>query len=194
MDLRALSQGRSALVLRGVIAFLFGVVASNMPEGVSADTLVTLLGVWALAEGAATLRQGLPRLGPAGGTVPQPAVLAVGGLAVLVGVVAVLGLGLSSTALIWLLAAWLTVRAVAEVVIAFTQIPNRPRVFMALTAVVDLAVVAVLATHSTGSVVNAAMYVGVLIALWGALTLGLGLATKAVLVFTPEGPRLLSPR
>jgi hypothetical protein len=65
---------------------------------------------------------------------------------------------------------------------------------MGLAAVVDLGIAAVLASHTTGTVVNASMYVGVLMALWGALTLGLGLATKAVLVFTPEGPRLLSPR
>jgi uncharacterized membrane protein HdeD (DUF308 family) len=194
MDLHALGQGRSALVLRGVIAFLFGVVASNMPEGVTPDKLVTLLGVWALAEGAATVRQALPRTGTTGRVERQPAVLAVGGLAVLVGTLAVLGLGLSSTALIWLLAGWLTVRAAAELVAGFTAGPRRTRVLMGLAALVDLGIVAVLALHSTGSVVDAAMYAGVLIAAWGALMLGLGLATKAVLVFTPEGPRLLSPR
>ncbi len=88
MDLHALGQGRSALVTRGVIAFLFGVVASNMPEGVSADTLLTLLGVWALAEGAATIRQGYPRVAKTGRPEAQPAVVAVGGLAVVVGVLA----------------------------------------------------------------------------------------------------------
>ena len=194
MDLHALGQGRSALVTRGVIAFLFGVVASNMPEGVSAGTLVTLLGVWALAEGAATIRQGYPRVATTGRPEAQPAVLAVGGLAVVVGVLAVLGLGLSSTVLLWLLAGWLAVRAAAELITGFTAGPTRTRVLMGLAAVVDLGIAAVLATHTTGTVVNAAMYAGVLIALWGVLTLGLGLATKAVLVFTPEGPRLLSPR
>ena len=49
------------LLVRGGIAFLVGVVVSNQP-GASADALMTLFGLWAVAEGAATIRQAYARV------------------------------------------------------------------------------------------------------------------------------------
>ena len=61
MDPHALSQGRTMLLVRGGIAFLIGVVISNQP-GASADALMNLFGLWALLEGAATIRQAYARV------------------------------------------------------------------------------------------------------------------------------------
>ncbi len=109
MDPHALSQGRTMLLVRGGIAFLIGVVISNQP-GASADSLMNLFGFWALLEGAATIRQAYARVDQSDKIAARPVLLVLGGVAVVAGIVAILGLGLSSTALTWVLAAWILVR------------------------------------------------------------------------------------
>ncbi len=106
------------LLVRGGIAFLFGVVVSNQP-GASADSLMTLFGLWAVAEGAATIRQAYARVDQSHRIEARPILLVLGGVAVVAGIVAVLGLGLSSATLTWVLAAWLLVRVGFEVVAAY---------------------------------------------------------------------------
>ena len=97
------------LLVRGGIAFLVGVVVSNQP-GASADSLMTLFGLWAVAEGAATIRQAYARVDQSHRIEARPILLVLGGVAVVAGIVAVLGLGLSSATLTWVLAAWVLVR------------------------------------------------------------------------------------
>jgi uncharacterized membrane protein HdeD (DUF308 family) len=190
MDPHALSQGRTMLLVRGGIAFLVGVVISNQP-GASADSLMTLFGLWAVLEGAATIRQAYARVDQSDKIAARPALLVLGGVAVVAGLVAILGLGLSSTALTWVLAAWILVRVGFEVWCAFAAPITRIRVLFALSAVVDLALVTFLVTHATGSVSDLALMGGGIVALWGALTLVIGMIAARVDLITAAGPRLL---
>jgi len=190
MDPHALSQGRTMLLVRGGIAFLVGVVISNQP-GASADSLMTLFGLWAVLEGAATIRQAYARVDQSDKIAARPALLVLGGVAVVAGLVAILGLGLSSTALTWVLAAWILVRVGLEVWCAFAAPITRIRVLFALSAVVDLALVTFLVTHATGSVSDLALMGGGIVALWGALTLVIGMIAARVDLITAAGPRLL---
>jgi uncharacterized membrane protein HdeD (DUF308 family) len=190
MDPHALSQGRTMLLVRGGIAFLIGVVISNQPEA-SADALMTLFGLWALLEGAATIRQAYARVDQSDKIAARPALLVLGGVAVVAGVLAILGLGLSTTALTWVLAACILVRVGCEVWCAFAAPITRIRVLFALSALVDLALVAFLVTHTTGSVSDLALVGGGIVALWGAVTLVIGMAAARVDLITAAGPRLL---
>ena len=190
MDPHALSQGRTMLLLRGGIAFLVGVVISNQP-GASADSLMTLFGIWALLEGAATLRQAYARVDQSEKIAARPVLLVLGGVAVVAGLLAIFGLGLSSKALTWMLAAWILVRVGFEVWCAIVAPLNRIRVLFALSAIVDLVLVAFLVTHTTGSVSDLALVGGSIVALWGMITLVIGMVASKVDLITAAGPRLL---
>ena len=190
MDPHALSQGRTMLLVRGGIAFLVGVIISNQP-GASADALMNLFGLWAVLEGAATIRQAYARVDQSETIAARPALLVLGGVAVVAGVLAILGLGLSTTALTWVLAAWILVRVGFELWCAYAAPIARIRVLFALSAVVDLALVTFLVTHATGSVSDLALMGGGIVALWGALTLVIGMIAARVDLITAAGPRLL---
>jgi uncharacterized membrane protein HdeD (DUF308 family) len=190
MDPHALSQGRTMLLVRGGIAFLIGVVISNQP-GTSADKLMTLFGIWALLEGAATLRQAYARVDQSEKIAARPVLLLLGGVAVVAGLLAIFGLGLSSTALTWVLAAWILVRVGFELWCAYAAPITRIRVLFALAAIVDLVLVAFLVTHTTGSVTDLALIGGSIVALWGMITLVIGMAASKVDLITAAGPRML---
>ena len=190
MDPHALSQGRTMLLVRGGIAFLIGVVISNRP-GVSADALMNLFGLWAVLEGAATIRQAYARVDQSEKIAARPVLLVLGGVAVVAGALAILGLGLSTKALTWVLAAWIIVRVGFEVWCAIVAPLTRIRVLFALAAIVDLVLVAFLVTHTTGSVSDLALVGGSIVALWGMITLVIGMVASKVDLITAAGPRLL---
>ena len=181
------------LLVRGGIAFLFGVILSNQP-GASADLLMTLFGLWAIIEGAATIRQAYARVDQSLRIEARPVLLVLGGVALVVGIVCVLGLGLSTEALTWVLAAWILFRVGFELLCAFVAPLTRIRVLFGLSAVVDIALVAFLVTHASGSVTDLALMGGGIVALWGALTLVIGMIAARVDLITAAGPRMLQSR
>jgi uncharacterized membrane protein HdeD (DUF308 family) len=180
------------MLVRGGIAFLVGVIVSNQ-EGISATSLAVIWGVWALAEGAATLRQAYPPTGTSSRAEAQPVLLLMGGIALAVGVLVVVVPGLSVAGLTWLLAGWFAVRAVFEGLGAYAA-RSKARVLLGAAALVDLGLVALFVTHTSGSVVDLALFGGGLAMIWSLLYLSLGLVTTQVLEWTPEGPRLLARR
>jgi len=91
------------IVLRGLAAFLFGLVAIFWP-GVSLAVLVTIIGIYALIDGALTTGLAL-RLPPEQGRRSLLLVTGISGLAI--GLVSVLWPQVTITLLIYLLAAWL---------------------------------------------------------------------------------------
>jgi len=192
VDLHALSLGRAMLVVRGLIGFLTGVVASNNP-GSTADRVILLLGVWTLLEGAALVRQAYPPSGTSRRAELQPALVALGGLGVLVGAVTVLAPGLSTSTLIWLVAVWFAARAVAEGIATATAPQSRSRLFLGLATLVDLGLVVVLVTNTSGGGSALVLFSGALASVWGGLHLALGVKAGNK---TPEAVagRLLAPR
>jgi hypothetical protein len=189
---RALTLGRAMLVTRGAIAFVVGVVTSNQP-GISASTLVLILGVWALLEGATTIRQGYLRWGTPPRVDVQPIVVVLGGVALAAAAIVVVVPGLSTTTLTWVLAAWLAVRAGFELLGAYTA-TAKARLAMGAAVLVDIGLVAILVTHATGSVTNLALFGGALASMWGCLYFVLGALAKPVRAVVVPGPRLLSGR
>lgn len=91
------------IVLRGLAAILFGLVAIFWP-GISLAALVTLFGAYALLDGAVTLALSLRLPGDS----PGRSFLTITGIAsLLVGLVSVLWPQVTVTLLIYILAAWL---------------------------------------------------------------------------------------
>ena len=181
------------LLARGAIAFLIGVIVSNQP-GATAGLLMTLFGLWAVAEGAATIRQAYARVDQSHRIEARPVLLVLGGVAVVAGILAVLGLGLSSTSLTWVLAVWIVVRVGFELWCAYVAPLTRIRVLFALSAIVDVALIAFLVTHTSGSVSDLALIGGGIVALWGLLTLVIGMIAARVDLITAAGPRMLAAR
>jgi uncharacterized membrane protein HdeD (DUF308 family) len=193
MDLHALCQGRSMLLARAAAAFLIGVVASNNAT-LTAGALVTLFGVWTLLDGAATVWQAYQPTGPDRSAELTPAVRIVGGIGILVGVLAVLDPGFSDAVLTWVLAAWFAFRAVTEIAVVASRVAGRIRVVLTLVAVADLGLVALLATHTSGSVADVSLFGGGLASVWGLLLFFLAAFAGKTLKREDVGPRLLAPR
>lgn len=192
MDLHALSLGRSMMFARGGIAFLAGAITTNQ-QGISATSLIVIWGVWALLDGAATVRQGYPPTGTSHRVEAQPAMLLMGGVALAAAVLVVVVPGLSVSTMTWLLAGWFAVRALFEGMGAYAA-RSKARVLLGAAALVDLGLVAVFVTHTSGSVVDLALFGGGLALVWGMLYLSLGLATARVLDWAAKGPRMLARR
>jgi uncharacterized membrane protein HdeD (DUF308 family) len=180
------------LVVRGCIAFVAGVWAGNSP-GMSADGAVTLLGIWTLAEGAALVRQAYPPTGTTARAQAQPALMALGGLGLAAGALTVVAPSISTSVIIWVLGAWFAVRGAAEVVATPATTPSRARLFLGLSAVVDLVLATVLMTHTTGTATSIVLFGGGLAALWGVLHVGLGLYAGNK-IREEAGSPLLAPR
>jgi uncharacterized membrane protein HdeD (DUF308 family) len=192
VDLHALSLGRSMMLARGGIAFVVGACAANQ-SAMTATSLIVVWGVWALADGAATLRQAYPPSGTSARAKAQPVMLVLGGVSLVVGVLSIAVFGLSPETLTWVLAGWFAVRAGFETLGAYA-VRAKARTLLGAAALADLGLVAVFATHTSGSVVNLALFGGGLTLVWSLLYLTLGLVTPKVHEWTPEGPRLLSRR
>jgi len=105
----AMAKNWWALLIRGILAVLFGVLAFAKPD-VTLLTLVLLFGVYTLADGIMALFVG-------GITRAWWLVLA-GGLGVLVGIYAFINPRITAVALLYLIAAWAMVRGVFEIVAA----------------------------------------------------------------------------
>ena len=192
MDLHALSLGRSMMLTRGGIAFLIGVITSNQ-EGISATSLAVIWGLWALLDGAATVRQGYPPSGTSRRAEARPVMLVMGGIAIAVGVLVVVVPGLSVATATWLLAGWFAVRALFEALGAVAA-RSKARLLLGAAALVDVGLVWLFVTHTSGSVVDLALFGGGLAMIWSLIYMSLALATAHVAEWTAEGPRLLAPR
>ena len=193
MDLHALSQGRLMLVVRGTIAFLIGLIISNN-AGLSADTVLMLIGVWTLLDGVAVIWQAYQPTHPGRPAEMHPALRVVGAVGIAVGVLAVVVPGISAGTLIWLLAAWFAFRAVVQVTAVLSGVPGRSATFLVLAAVADLGLVAILMTHRTGSIESIALFGGGIAFAWGVLQMFLGGVAGKTPKRETVGPRLLAPR
>jgi uncharacterized membrane protein HdeD (DUF308 family) len=113
--LRTLAQNWWAIVLRGVCAVLFGVLAFSWP-GITLAVLILFYGAYALVEGVLAVAWAL--VGRRGGSFPWGVLLS--GLAgVVVGIWTFMYPGITALALVYLIAAWAAVRGIFEIIAAF---------------------------------------------------------------------------
>jgi uncharacterized membrane protein HdeD (DUF308 family) len=108
------SQFWWTLVLRGVVAILFGVLAFMWP-GVTLSVLILLFGAYALVDGIAAIIMGIKDYGD---RERWWATLLSGVVSALAGLVAFFMPGITALALLTLIAFWAIVRGVFEIVAA----------------------------------------------------------------------------
>jgi uncharacterized membrane protein HdeD (DUF308 family) len=97
------------LLIRGILAVLFGIMAFTLPD-LTVVTLVLLYGVYAFADGLTAIW--------VGGRARAWWFVLLGVLGVVVGVITFIYPGITAVALLYLIAAWAVVRGVFEVVTA----------------------------------------------------------------------------
>jgi len=176
MELDWLRVSWQLLVVRGVIATVFGIVAMAWPVE-TITVLVVLWGIWALVDGvtwlaqSVSVAQGTARLLFAG----------MGALALIVSAIAVFRPQVAATAVTWVLGAWLLVRAVTELVLAFTKAPPAPRALLVLSALVDGAIGIVFVANPGKAAVGVAWLLGLLAIVWGLVFIALGIAARHAL-------------
>jgi uncharacterized membrane protein HdeD (DUF308 family) len=114
VDLETLTRNWWAVLLRGLVGILFGIVTLVSP-GISLAALVLLFGAYALADGVLLIVSAIRRHN----TNERPGVLALEGiLGVIAGVATFLWPGITALALLFLIAAWAVVTGIVEIVAA----------------------------------------------------------------------------
>jgi uncharacterized membrane protein HdeD (DUF308 family) len=169
-----MTAGWQFLVVRGVLAVLFGIVAAAWPIS-TAVALVVLWGVWAAVDGVSSLATALRR-----GTHPWArlghGLMGLVGLAV--AFLAIVRPGLTAVTLTWVLGIWLLARGVVNLALAVTRTPPAPRALLVLGGLVDL-VLGVLFTANPGrAAVGIALTIGLVAILWGVVFIATGLAAR----------------
>jgi uncharacterized membrane protein HdeD (DUF308 family) len=113
MASHALSKSWWLVLLRGIFAILFGVLAFVWP-GLTLIALVTLYGIYAIADGAVALYAALA----GGAPVSRWWLLFAGLLGLTIGIVTLVWPGITAIALLLCIAVWAVVRGVFEIVSA----------------------------------------------------------------------------
>ena len=107
--LDAFTRNWWGLLIRGILAMLFGIMAFTMP-GLTLVTLVLLYGIYALADGLTALW--------VGGLARAWWFVLLGILGVVVGIYTFIYPGITAVALLYLIAAWAIARGIFEIVTA----------------------------------------------------------------------------
>jgi uncharacterized membrane protein HdeD (DUF308 family) len=168
-----MSHFRSALVWRGVLAVIIGVIAVAWP-GITIGAFVILFAVYAfIAAGTDTIRAfRSDRAGPLAGRL----LLAV--VDVAAGVTALAWPGITALAMVWLVAAWAFVGGFAEVGLAFTVGRSAGgRALFALGGLVSIALGVVFAIRPDVGAVTIAQVYGLFSIITGISALVLAVST-----------------
>jgi uncharacterized membrane protein HdeD (DUF308 family) len=186
----ALARNWGWIVLRGIAAIMFGVLALVKPE-IALTTLVLLFGAYALVDGCALVgaaianRKGEQRWG---------ALLVAGLIGIAVGIVTFFVPGLTAVALLAIIAAWAIVMGIAEVVAA---IELRKVIddewLMIITGIVSVAFGVFLIARPAAGALAVVLWIGAFAALSGILQIGFALKLRSwgqtVSTSVPTGQR-----
>ncbi|GAA2141663.1 HdeD family acid-resistance protein [Nocardioides koreensis] len=165
------SIGWKALVARGGVALVFGILAMAWPLE-TATALALLWGLWAIADGFGSLAQGF---WPGAGSGSRWLLVAMGAIALIAGIVAVTSPKVTAVALTWILGIWLIARGVFELAAAATSSTTVPRGLLALAGLVDLVLGILFAANPGKGAVGIAFLLGLVAFAWGAVLLLMGL-------------------
>jgi uncharacterized membrane protein HdeD (DUF308 family) len=161
------------LVVRGVLALVFGVVAIAWPTS-TAIALAVVWGFWALADGIGNLVQAV-RPGPASARL---AFAAMGVIALVAAFFAIFSPSVTAVALTWILGIWLILRGVMELALSFSDSRPAPRGMMLLGAALDFVLGVLFVTNPGASVVGIAVLIGIMALAWGAVFVTIGLMLR----------------
>lgn len=155
------------MLLRGIIAILFGIIAIAAPAS-TAVSLAVVWGIWALFDGigliigAFTLKTGFwGRLG----------LLLMAVIALLAAFIAIFRPGVTAVTLTWILGIWLIARGLFEFIGAFADNQTRSRLMVALIGVLDVVLGFIFVANPGRAAVGLAVTLGILALIWGVFSL-----------------------
>jgi len=164
------------LLLRGVLAVLFGIVALVLP-GIALLTLVILFGIYTLGDGVMLLIAAFRERRPG-----QPARgwLAVGGvLGILIGLVTLFVPAITAIALLYMIAAWAILTGIVAIV---TAIRLRQEIqgewILALIGILSVGLGVLLAMFPGPGALAVVVWIGVYAIVFGVLLAALGLKLR----------------
>jgi uncharacterized membrane protein HdeD (DUF308 family) len=165
-----------AFVLRGIAAVLFGILTFVMP-GMALLTLVFLVGVYALVEGAVNLTSAIRRTGPPGK--PHWPAAVEGVASIIVGLAAFFVPRLTALGLLALIAAWSLVRGVLEVAAAIRLRQEiKGEWMLALSGVLSIAFGILLFMFPGAGALAVVLWIGAYAVVFGGVLIALGLKLR----------------
>ena len=181
--LHALSRNWWALVVRGVLAILFGLATFAWPA-LTLGVLVIFYGAYALVDGAMAIAAAL--LGrPAG--IPWWALLVEGVFGIAVGVIAFAWPGITLLVLLWVMAARAIVGGVFEFVAALRLRKEiQGEWVLALSGILSVALGVLFFARPIAGLLTLAWVIGVYALVFGVLLVGLGLRLRRHAHLTPK--------
>jgi len=162
------------LVMRGILAVLFGIAIMVWPD-VAILTFIVLWGIWALIEGIGALVQAFEPGTPGSA---RALLVLMGLIALVVAFFALFSPGVTAKALTWILGIWLLIRAVFEVVGAFSASQATPRWLILLSAALDLVLGILFVTNPGASAMGIAWVLGLVTVVWGVVFLVTGFLVR----------------
>ena len=168
-----LELGWKILVARGVVAAAFGVVAMVWPLE-TAKGLVLLWGLWALADGAASLVAAVQ----AEVLASRVGYAATGVVSLLAAFFALFQPLTSAVALTWVLGIWLLVRGLAEVYSAVADSDGGPIALRVLAALLSVALGSLFAANPGKAALGITALLGAVALVWGLALVASGLAVR----------------
>ncbi|MDX6294302.1 MAG: hypothetical protein QOH50_3377 [Kribbellaceae bacterium] len=168
-----LNVGWKMLLVRGVIAVLFGIVAIAWPIS-TAIALALLWGFWALFDGIGSLVQAFQPESRGG----RVWLVIMGLIALVAAFFAIFSPAVTAVALTWILGIWLIVRGVFEAIGAFSSSSQLPRWLLLVGAALSLILGLLFVFNPGRAVVAIAVWLGVAAIIWGGVFVAMAIAIR----------------
>jgi uncharacterized membrane protein HdeD (DUF308 family) len=168
-----LNVGWKLLLVRGVIAILFGIVAIAWPIS-TAIALALLWGFWALFDGIGSLVQAFQPESRGG----RVWLVIMGLIALVAAFFAIFSPAVTAVALTWILGIWLIVRGVFEAIGAFSSSSLLPRWLLLAGAALSLILGVLFVSNPGRAVVAIAVWLGVTAIIWGGVFVAMAIAIR----------------
>lgn len=163
-----------AIVIRGIVAVLFGILAVAVP-GLALRALILLFGTYALADGAFALTTALTGTGSAS----RGALVLEGIISIAAGIVTVVWPDLTALTLLYFIAFWAILTGIAEVA---TAIRIRHEVtgewLLALAGMLSILFGIVCVVFPRSGALSLIILIGVYALIFGVILIGLGLRLR----------------
>ncbi|MFV0525162.1 MAG: HdeD family acid-resistance protein [Acidimicrobiales bacterium] len=156
-------RSSTTLIVSGILAIVFGLVAAFWPIG-TAVTLVIVWGIYALVDGISDLVAAFEK-GISGGLRFWLLFSAVVGI--LAGILAIFRPGISMAAIAWVLGVWMLVRGIFEIVAAIGGSGLPHRWLLALGGALWIVAGIVFVNNPAESALSVALWLGILAIAWG---------------------------
>lgn len=153
------------VLLRGLAAIAFGVIALFWP-GITVLALVFLFGIYAVIDGVTDLVAGIGGDGRSAGG--RGLLILMGVLGIAAGIIAFVWPGITTVALLWVIAIWAIVTGILEIIAAIrlrAEIDNEW--WLGLSGLLSVALGVILIVQPAAGALALVLWIGILSIAWG---------------------------